>query len=321
MLCFRTLNAILKLETMKSIRISFLLLLFLGGNLCFAQDSTAKKDTSYWKKTGSVGFNFANVGLSNWAAGGVSSVSLGTVVNLSSDYTKDVHSWKNSLLFAYGVLRQGGSSFPFKKTDDNLLISSQYGRNLGGSTSPWSWVVGASLRTQVADGYLFAPDPNRPGQELASKISTFMAPGYLVGNTGIDYTIKDIFSVKVAPITWRMTIVNDDALSRAGAFGVTPGQKTRSQFGWSLASTFKKEIFKNITFNNTLNLFGDYARLGVVVVNWETLLVMKVNKYINTTFGTQLIYDHDVNIQRSNGTIGQAVQFKHVLNVGVAITL
>lgn len=295
--------------------------LFFVVQTIFGQDSTATKDTSYWKKTGSVGFNVANVGLSNWAAGGVSSLSLGTVVNLSSDYAKDVHAWKNSLLFAYGVLRQGGSAFPFKKTDDNILLSSQYGRNLGGGKSRWSWVVGASLRTQVADGYLFAPDPARVGKEMATKISTFMAPGYFVLNTGIDYTIKDIFSVKLAPLTYRLTIVNDSELSRVGAFGVEAGSTTRSQFGWSLASTFKKEILKNITFNNVVNLFGDYARIGVVVINWETLLVMKVNKYINTTFGTQLIYDHDVNVTRKDGTVGQAVQFKHVLNIGVAITL
>ncbi len=306
---------------MKKIKIIALITcLFSITQLAFGQDSPVVKDTSYWKKTGSVGFNIANVGLSNWAAGGVSSLSLGTVVNLNSDYAKDVHSWKNSLLFAYGVLRQGGSAFPFKKTDDNILLSSQYGRNLGGK-SPWSWIVGASLRTQIADGYIFAPDPTRVGKEISTKISTFMAPGYLVINTGIDYTIKDVFSIKLAPLTYRLTIVNDSELSRVGAFGVNPGSTTRSQLGWSLASTFKKEILKNITFNNVVNLFGDYQRLGVVVVNWETLLVMKVNKYINTTFGTQLIYDHDVNVTRKDGTVGQAVQFKHVLNIGVAITL
>jgi Protein of unknown function (DUF3078) len=296
-----------------------ILVLFFISQIAYSQDTLVKKDTSYWKKGGTIGLNFANVGLSNWAAGGVSSISLGSVVNLSADYTKDVHSWKNSILFAYGVMQQGGSGATFKKTDDNLLISSQYGRNLGGTR--WSWVAGGSLRTQVADGYIFAPDPLNPGKETASRISTFLAPGYFVLNTGIEYTIKDVFSAKLSPLTWRMTIVNDDALSRIGAFGVQVGEKTRNQFGWSFASTFKKEVIKNVTFQNVVNLFGDYARLGVVVVNWETLLVMKVNKYINTTFGTQLIYDHDVNVKRSDGTVGQAVQFKHVLNVGVAITL
>ncbi|MCU0392654.1 MAG: DUF3078 domain-containing protein [Thermoflexibacter sp.] len=282
------------MKNFKTLVFFFVVCLF--SQITYAQDTTVQKDTSYWKKAGSIGLNFANVGLSNWAAGGVSSISLGTVINLSSDYAKGANSWKNSLLLAYGVMRQGGSEAIFKKTDDNLILASQYGHNLGGSK--WSWIVGGSLRTQIADGYLFA-----------------------ILNTGVEYNIKDIFSVKFAPLTWRMTIVNDDALSRAGAFGVEAGKKTRSQFGWTLSSTFKKEIVKNVTFQNVLNLFGDYARLGVVVVNWETLLVMKVNKYITTNFGTQLIYDHDVNVRRSDGTVGQAVQFKHVLNVGLAITL
>ncbi len=298
--------------------IVFIIYLFYGISVK-AQDTEIKKDTSYWKKAGSVGFNFANVGLSNWAAGGVSSISLGTVVNMSADYAKEAHSWKNSLLFAYGVMRQGGSEAIFKKTDDNLLLNSQYGYHLG--SSRWSWVIGGGLRTQIADGFLFAPDPLNPGKEISTRISTFMAPGYFLLNTGIEYNIKDIFSAKLAPLTWRVTIVNDDALSQAGAFGVEAGKKTRGQLGWTLTSTFKKEVLKNVTFQNVINLFGDYARLGVIVVNWETLLVMKVNKYINTTFGTQLIYDHDVKVTRKDGTVGQAVQFKHVLNVGVAITL
>lgn len=304
---------------MKKTKIYVLLfsLLFMA-RLSFGQDSTVKKDTTYWKKAGSVGFNIANVGLSNWAAGGVSSLSLGTVVNLSANYAKGLHSWNNSILFAYGVMRQGGSSAIFKKTDDNLLISSQYGRSMS-STSKWSWVAGGSFRTQVANGYLFAPDPLNAGKETSTKISGFLAPAYFVLNTGISYTVKDVFTATLSPLAYRLTIVNDDVLSRAGAFGVVAGEKTRSQAGWSFSSTFKKEVLKNVTFQNVVNLFGDYARLGVVVVNWETLLVMKVNKYINTTFGTQLIYDHDVNVTREDGTIGQAVQFKNVLNVGVAV--
>lgn len=294
---------------------SFLLLI---AQLSFGQDTTAKKDTSYWKKSGSVGFNVANVGLSNWAAGGISSLSLGTVINLSANYAKDVHTWNNSILFAYGAMRQGGNGAIFKKTDDNLLLSSQYGRKLN---NHWNWVAGASFRTQVANGFLFAPDPLNVGKEISTKISTFLAPAYLVVNTGVSYSFKDIFTASISPLTYRLTIVNDDALSQIGAFGVNAGEKTRSQIGWSFASTFKKEVVKNITFQNVVNLFGDYSRLGVVVVNWETLLVMKVNKYVNTTFGTQLIYDHDVNVKRGDGTTGRAVQFKHVLNVGVAITL
>lgn len=294
--------------------LSFLLV----AHFSFGQDTTVKKDTSYWKKAGSVGLNIANVGLSNWAAGGVSSLSLGTVVNLSANYAKGVHTWNNSILFAYGVMRQGGSSAIFKKTDDNLLISSQYGRSIGG-TGKWSWVAGGSFRTQIANGFLFAPDPLNAGKETSTKISGFLAPAYFVLNTGISYTIKDVFTATLSPLTYRLTIVNDDVLSRAGAFGVVAGEKTRSQFGWSFSSTFKKEVLKNVTFQNVINLFGDYSRLGVVVVNWETLLVMKVNKYINTTFGTQLIYDNDVNVTRGDGTIGQAVQFKNVLNVGVAV--
>jgi hypothetical protein len=48
---------------------------------------------------------------------------------------------------------------------------------------------------------------------------------------------------------------------------------------------------------------------------------MKVNKYITTSFGTQLIYDEDVLITDENGkTSNSKIQFKHVLNIGIGIT-
>lgn len=49
---------------------------------------------------------------------------------------------------------------------------------------------------------------------------------------------------------------------------------------------------------------------------------MKVNKYISTTFSTQLIYDNDIDLARTTGskkgTFGPDVQFKQVLSVGLS---
>lgn len=278
------------------------------------------KDTSYWKKNCSLGLNFANVGLSNWAAGGVSSVSLNTLANLGSDYEHGTNSWTNRISFAYGLIRQGKNDQQFRKTDDNFLASTQYGSAFENNPD-WKWIIGASLRTQVDAGFVFADNPSNPGQQTATRISGFMAPGYVLVNTGLSYSIADFFSVKISPLTYRLTIVNDELLSQAGAFKVDKGKKLRHQLGWSMSSRFEKEIFQNIKFQNMINLFGDYKRLDIIVVNWDTMLIMKINKYISSTFSTQLIYDHDVIIKRENGSVGPALQFKHALNVGILVQL
>jgi hypothetical protein len=48
---------------------------------------------------------------------------------------------------------------------------------------------------------------------------------------------------------------------------------------------------------------------------------MKVNKYFNASLGTQLIYDKDILITKDDGTLGNAIQFKHILNLGFNYSL
>lgn len=78
---------------------------------------------------------------------------------------------------------------------------------------------------------------------------------------------------------------------------------------------------ENISFRSNLNMFTGYETFGDIDVNWETLLVMKVNQWFNATFGTQLIYDKDILVDTGDGVPTDAVQFKHVLNFGLNFKL
>jgi hypothetical protein len=48
---------------------------------------------------------------------------------------------------------------------------------------------------------------------------------------------------------------------------------------------------------------------------------MSVNKYIQASFNTNLIYDDDIKILDSDGSVGPRIQFKHVLAVGLVVKL
>ncbi|MGB0522369.1 MAG: DUF3078 domain-containing protein [Flammeovirgaceae bacterium] len=294
--------------------ISYLYLLFFlmaYSQVTIAQEKKeAEADsTSSWKSSGSVGLTFANVGLENWAGGGVSSISLGFVGNykVTRDTKKMV--WDNQFDFAYGLLRQRGNE-TFRKTDDQLIILSQIGYKLNKK-----WLVTALLnfRTQVSPGYTYGEDSL--GNETRTRISNLLAPGYLTVNTGITFKEKDFLTATLAPVTIKNTFVLDDAVNEVD-FGLGVGQRVRSEFGINLLANVTKKVMENVNFTTNLSLFANYGNLGAIDVNWEALLAMKVNKYINASFGTQLIYDEEVII---NG-MGSKVQFKHALNIGFGYT-
>lgn len=126
------------------------------------------------------------------------------------------------------------------------------------------------------------------------------------------------FNAFVVPFTCKMTIVNDNALSAAGAYGVEPGKKLLGEFGGYARiiysrSDFKGEFLKNVAFTSKLDLFSNYLKNPQnIVVNWENQIVMKVNKYISVNRNTNLMYDAKIKI---NGESAK-VQFKEILGIG-----
>ena len=55
------------------------------------------------------------------------------------------------------------------------------------------------------------------------------------------------------------------------------------------------------------------------MVNIEAGLNLKVNDFIQSKVNTQLIYDDDVKVTRSDGTRGRDVQLKNVITVGFTL--
>lgn len=274
----------------------------------------ATPDTVKWTRSGALTFNFSNVGLSDWAAGGQNSISIGGLVDLKAVRNTQKSIWQSNLNLALGAAQIGNSKENlFKKTDDQFIVSTLYGYKLNKN---WSLGAGAELRTQVLGGYLFGRD-SLGREKRGQLISNFMAPGYINTNVfGAIYTNKGI-TASLSPTFGKITTVFNDSLSRAGAFGVEKGKRIRPEIGLNFNLKLDYNLFENVNFKSNLNLFSAYDPFFMkrIDVNWETLLTLKVNKYITTTFGTQMIYDNDILIKQTDGRTKQAIQFKHVLNV------
>jgi hypothetical protein len=275
------------------------------------QLKTQTADTTLgWEKGGMLNLSTAQTSLTNWAAGGQSSVAINGMINLFASNKTEKSLWENYLDLGYGTLKQGKQNW--WKTDDKIEFTSKYGYK----TIEKLYIAGlVNFRTQFADGY------NYPNDSV--KISGIMAPGYFLAGVGIDYKAGDNFSLFVAPLTAKMTIVADQELADAGAFGVDPGDHVYGEFGAYLRLFLKHNIMENITFQTKLDVFSNYLHNPQNMdVNWECLLTMKVNKFISATLGTQLIYDDDIAIAIDNNDdgitdeSGPRVQFKEILAVG-----
>lgn len=270
-------------------------------------------DTS-WKSGGVFGLNFGQSYLENWAAGGQNSLAIGALFSTFKNYKKGKNAWDNNLDLAYGLLQQGSAQFI--KTDDKIDFSSKYGREL--NKEHWFMSALVNFKSQFTEGY------DNPTVDNPTVISKFLAPGYALASLGLDYKPSAKFSVFVSPITSKMTFVTDDALSHAGAFGVTPDETFRNELGAYLKAVYSNEILKNVGFTSKLDLFANYQEIDHVDVAWDNLLSMKVNKYITTTLGATMLYDHDILInldENNDGVIdgqGQRAQWKEVLNIGFA---
>lgn len=264
--------------------------------------------TRYWDTSGSIALNFSQVNLSNWAGGGESSISLNSIVNLNATYSKERSIWENRLNVAYGVIRQGEmEQSKFRKTDDLLNVLSKYNYLI---KKNFYITALADYRTQMDEGYEFKR--NEDGDVIRRRISSFMAPGFLVASLGATFKKPDYYSVTVSPFTGKFTFVLDDSLSNSGAFGVDPGQRIRSEAGAAINSTFQRTLYTNVDFQTSLNLFAAYDSFSHVDVNWEGVLFLKVNRYIKSSVSAQLIYDHDI-IQKT--------QWRNIINVGFQLEI
>jgi len=160
----------------------------------------------------------------------------------------------------------------------------------------------------------FAPGYKYPRVANDNAISRFLAPAYLSVAAGMDYKTANM-SLFLSPVTGKFTVVNDDDLSAAGAFGVDPDKKFRSELGALLKFGANKEILKNVTAQTKLDLFSNYFHNPQNIdIDWSVLINMKVNEYLSANLVTQLIYDDDIKIDGS-----PKIQFMEMFGVGLSV--
>ena len=313
---------------MKLLPYTFLFFIFTISTNSFSQEviNTKLPDTiSYWTKVNKLGFDISEIAFLNWSAGGTSSISGLFKGNFTRIYAKKNQKWVNELIVRYGMNKQDG--IELRKTDDAIQFNSTFGyRN--DSISNWYHSAKLNFNTQFTNGYAY------PNKEFA--ISKPFAPAYIFMGMGAEYSNKEKkINLYISPFTFKTTLVLDQRLANQGAFGVakaiydadgiliSEGKKSKNELGFLFTSYYKKEIFKNINFENRLTLYSDYINnFGNVDVDCDLLLDLVVNQYVRANIGTRIVYDDDIKskkeIDGKQVTQGPKTQLKQVLGVGLS---
>lgn len=261
---------------------------------------------SPWKRRLEIGLNLNQASFTpNWKGGGTNNFALGTLASGSLSYTQKKFSWMNDLQLQYGFQQNKGQTR--RKTQDLVFIDSKVGYEISQKLNAFGAV---NFVSQFAPGLNYSKDP--AGNEIATVISRWMAPGYLTQSFGIQYKPVDYFMVRMGALAARQTFVTDPVLSAAGAFGVDSGSTLQVDYGYQIVASFDKNLAKNLNLKARYLSFGDYADFSKTNHRLDLIVAARVTKYINTNLTAVMLYDRNQDL---------AVQWSQVLALGVLFQL
>ncbi len=296
---------------MKHLYILFIAtILFILPNFVSAQggitDSIRTKyDTiSFWSGLADIAFTLQQVGLKNWTAGGDDLLSMNFSGRALALKEKDRFLWRNIFEANYSLTKQGEQK-RFRANTDTWKIISRYSYSLENN---WSLTASLIFQSQFGKLYKISKDEDT-GDEILTLSSDILSPGYVWPSMGFTYSKNEKWAISLMPVSGKLIIVLDDSLSNVGAFGVSPGEKFRSESGFGIDGYIKSEIIKNINIESDLSIFTRYIDFFKTDVRWNIKLRFKVNKFFSAFYSNNLIYDIDVS---------DAVQFRYNINLGLA---
>ncbi len=268
-----------------------------------------------WSWYTKLGVGFTTVQLTNWTGGGQDAISVALNCLASYDYTDSVFFWDNEVQLGYGLVKQG--KLAIQKSDDRIIVSSRASHK----TADWYRFTGfVDLRSQFVDGFNYGALDTAGNPTL---ISSFFAPAFLTAALGAE--LRPVSQVKIlaAPLSSRSTFVSDDRIiaagvaSGSGAFGLAPGERSRTSLGAVLNASIDWEMFTNVTLRTRFNGFMPYESPDLWVVTLENAVMMKVNSWLNISWLSDVFYDDRIPVLRTDGTTGPSTQLRNQLIVNV----
>jgi len=260
---------------------------------------------------GNTRFNFNQAYFSNWISGGESALTLLYGLDYNFNYSdRSGLVWDTNLLLSLGTTYISGNKF-LKKADDRFEIGSLVGKQINQN---WSYSGLLNLKTQLLPGYRFYKED---GIEMREQVSQFLSPLILQAGLGWYYKKSTDFRVNLSPVTARAIIVSkkytENLAEGKKYFGVDAQKSSKLFFGALITGYYKKEIMKNIIWENNFSIYVNYLEnTQNVDFDWNANLRFKVNSKVSGNFVLHLLYDDD---------LVSDLQVRELLGLGVNIDL
>jgi len=260
---------------------------------------------------GNTRFNFNQAYFSNWISGGESALTFLYGLDYNFNYSdRSGLVWDTNLLLSVGTTYISGNKF-LKKADDRFEIGSLVGKQINQN---WNYSGLLNIKTQLLPGYRYYKED---GLEKREKISQFLSPLILQSGLGWYYKKSNDFRVNLSPVTGRAIMVSKKYTSNLAEgekyFGVDPNKSSKLFFGALISGYFKKEVMKNIIWENNFSIYVNYLeKTQNVDFDWNANFRFKVNNKVSGNFVLHLLYDDD---------LLKDLQVRELLGLGINIDL
>jgi len=244
---------------------------------------------SYWHKSVLFGLNFNQSAFtSNYSAGGVSAIALGSNFDYKAEYNKTPIDFTTELNLLYGVSKNKGQGS--RKTNDRIFFDNKLAKQL---SKKWFFFGSLTFESQFTKGFNYT---NPDGSEAQNPylISNFMSPGYLTESLGFEYKPTKYFDLRFGTGTARQTFVLDTTIyhNQPTNYGVPIGHTIYNELAVQVVAAIDKDLMHNLHINARYALFIPYIQpFAYMSHRVDATLTAKVNRLVAVTVNGTFLYD------------------------------
>ena len=257
----------------------------------------------YWQKKSNAMIQFSQNYVSpNWHQGGQSNLAFLSILvtEFNYDNRKNVQ-WDNKFEWRAGFSSVDGDTLRRISTNDDLVrYLTKFGVKAGGN---WYYSVSGEVSTHLFNNYRKI-NSNVLKTKLLTPIRTNIG-------IGMDYKYKKIFSLMIAPLTFKYIYMNDTVNVDPTSLGIQKGESQLKQFGSSLLAQLNYSPALNWDITARFRVYSDYkkAEADLEVVNNFT-----INRFLSARLLLNPRYDNTAIMKE--GDKKATIQFKELLSIG-----
>jgi hypothetical protein len=244
---------------------------------------------SYWHKSLIFGLNFSQAAFtSNYSAGGISAVALGSNLDYKAEYNKKPLDFTSETNLQYGMSKNQGQGS--RKTNDRIFFDNKLATLI---SKKWSFFGSLTFESQFSAGYNYL-NPDGSDAQNPYLISDFLAPGYLTESVGFEYKPEKYFDLRFGTGTARQTFMMDTTIYKnvPGNYGVPIGRTIYNELAVQVVAEIDKDLTKTIHINARYAIFIPYIQpLAYTSHRVDATLTAKVTRLIAMTVNATILYD------------------------------